>query len=116
MNNLAKLLEPLNSENADLHDQGVGHSGMAHLADVQETLQRFFIDNSCIGGKDHDLMHVATMRCTCPGVEKVVRWCKVCGAVVIDRDIDGRTQPGGITAMQHPKLSVAVTNLTHIAL
>ena len=35
--------------------------------------------------------------------ETVVRWCKDCGAVVVDKDIDGRTHPGYVRKMQFPK-------------
>lgn len=34
----------------------------------------------------------------------VVRWCKDCGAVVIDCDYDNRTNPGQIMKMRFPKL------------
>lgn len=34
--------------------------------------------------------------------ETVVRWCSVCGAIVIDIDVDGRTQPGGVMAAKLP--------------
>jgi len=33
----------------------------------------------------------------------VVRWCTNCGAVVVDMDYDGRTQPGAIVKMKFPK-------------
>jgi hypothetical protein len=36
--------------------------------------------------------------------ETVVRWCPTCGAVVIDTDFDGRTNPGAIMKMKFPKL------------
>ena len=36
------------------------------------------------------------------GEAKVVRWCEICGAVVIDLDCDGRTDPGRIMAMKFP--------------
>jgi len=32
----------------------------------------------------------------------VVRWCSICGAIVIDRDHDGRTSPGIIMRMTLP--------------
>lgn len=35
--------------------------------------------------------------------ETVVRWCPTCGAVVIDVDIDGRTNPGAIMKMKFPE-------------
>lgn len=34
---------------------------------------------------------------------KVVRWCRVCGAIVVDLDVDGRTYPGYYTKMIIPK-------------
>lgn len=36
--------------------------------------------------------------------EKVVRWCKFCGAVVVDLEIDNRTHPGRYMEMQFPEL------------
>ena len=36
--------------------------------------------------------------------ETVVRWCRLCGALTVDIDCDGRTQPGGVMAMRLPKL------------
>ena len=33
---------------------------------------------------------------------KVVRWCRDCGGVVVDRDYDGRTNPGAIMGMIFP--------------
>ena len=36
---------------------------------------------------------------------EVVRWCKECGAIVIDLDYDGHTQPGRVRAMEFPKVS-----------
>lgn len=32
----------------------------------------------------------------------VVRWCRDCGAVVIDEDCDGRTNPGSVRSMRFP--------------
>ncbi len=34
----------------------------------------------------------------------VVRWCEMCGAVVVDRDYDGRTNPGAVRIMQFPQI------------
>lgn len=33
---------------------------------------------------------------------EVVRWCKDCGAVVVDLDYDGRTNAGAVRKMQFP--------------
>lgn len=32
----------------------------------------------------------------------VVRWCKICGAIVVDVDFDGRTNPGQGMKMKFP--------------
>lgn len=34
---------------------------------------------------------------------EVVRWCRICGAIVIDGDFDGRTNPGQVMKMKYPK-------------
>jgi hypothetical protein len=49
---------------------------------------------------DHDLVEVSRH-----GYEEhyVVRWCRVCGAVVGDVDYDGRTSPGRSFKMMGPK-------------
>ena len=35
----------------------------------------------------------------------VVRWCSICGAVVIDTEHDGRTYPGRMMQMKIPKIT-----------
>lgn len=40
--------------------------------------------------------------------ETVVRWCPDCGAVVVDKDIDGRTFAGNVRKLQAPKLAITV--------
>ena len=35
--------------------------------------------------------------------DEVVRWCKECGAVVVDIEVDGRVQPGRVMPMKFPK-------------
>jgi hypothetical protein len=35
--------------------------------------------------------------------DEVVRWCKKCGAVVVDVEVDGRVQPGRVMPMKFPK-------------
>ncbi len=39
----------------------------------------------------------------CDNEEKVVRWCKDCGAIVVDLDYDGRTNPGHYMKMRLPE-------------
>lgn len=38
--------------------------------------------------------------------ENVVRWCPTCGAVVVDKEIDGRVFPGTIRKLQAPQLAI----------
>ncbi len=33
-------------------------------------------------------------------VDNVVRWCPLCGAIVVDADVDGRVYPGKIMPMK----------------
>jgi hypothetical protein len=37
--------------------------------------------------------------------EKVVRWCSVCGAIVVDADFDNRTNPGYYMGMKFPEIT-----------
>jgi hypothetical protein len=39
-------------------------------------------------------------------VSNVVRWCPSCGAVVVDQDFDGRTNPGAIRKIGGPTYGV----------
>lgn len=55
----------------------------------------------------HDLIRV--MQCrnpNAPNAFSVVRWCKCCGAIVIDADVDGRTLPGEIMPMRFASSTV----------
>lgn len=36
--------------------------------------------------------------------DNIVRWCQICGAVVVDFDYDNRTKTGYVMAMKLPKL------------
>jgi hypothetical protein len=38
-------------------------------------------------------------------VDAVVRWCEICGAIVIDVEFDNRTQPGRIMKMKGPTVT-----------
>lgn len=57
----------------------------------------------CIEG-NHDLIEIHRTYHTYDE-EQVVRWCRVCGSVVVDVDIDGRTMAGSILQMISPKIS-----------
>jgi len=43
-----------------------------------------------------------------PLSENVIRWCKNCGAIVVDVDYDGRTNPGYVMKMKFPKIMYAL--------
>ena len=34
----------------------------------------------------------------------VAQWCRFCGAAVVDREVDGRTQPGAQMKMQFSQI------------
>jgi len=54
---------------------------------------------------NHDLKEIHRSLHDCIGdVDAVVRWCKECGAVVVDADRDGRTFAGRISEMKFPKI------------
>ena len=53
----------------------------------------------------HDLVRVMTKPAGEPGVDYVTRWCQNCGAIVIDADVDGRTQPGAGSSMAFPRIA-----------
>lgn len=50
----------------------------------------------------HDLEVIDAVPDQMPGAYRVVRWCKLCGAVVVDLDYDGRTSPGAVVPMKFP--------------
>lgn len=37
--------------------------------------------------------------------EKITRWCEYCGAIVIDKEIDGKVIPGFYIEMQFPLIA-----------
>lgn len=54
------------------------------------------------GAHSAEFLRVLCSYGTSPVEVSVVRWCSVCGAVVIDTDYDNRTKPGGIMSMRFP--------------
>jgi hypothetical protein len=58
----------------------------------------------CIDGKDHELEIIYETLENGVGCSTVVRWCSVCGGIVVDLDVDNRTMPGGISKMKFPKI------------
>ena len=57
---------------------------------------------NCIKGK-HTLTDIMSVT-HWDESQQVVRWCTVCGSVVIDVDFDGRTKPGDALEMQFSDL------------
>lgn len=53
-------------------------------------------------GKNHPLVLILVSEDEYDG-DAVAKWCPDCGAVVVDRVIDGRVSPGGIKKMRFPK-------------
>lgn len=64
---------------------------------------------SCVATRGpHDLQDISRRGTgEGPGITEVVRWCCNCGAVVVDIDVDGRTDPGRALPMQFPKLALS---------
>lgn len=62
-------------------------------------------------GADHEFEVISSRSAGDPGVSAVVRWCSRCGGVVVDADIDGRTDPGRFAAMRFPATVAAVAKL-----
>lgn len=52
-------------------------------------------------GHFHDLVDISWSRSDI-GLN-IVRWCETCGAIVVDKEVDGRLYPGNIQAMMFPK-------------
>lgn len=57
----------------------------------------------CSSG-DHDLIEIYRVH-NLYDEDHVVRWCKICGSVVVDLDYDGKTNPGRIMKMMGPVIS-----------
>ena len=55
----------------------------------------------CLKGK-HDLIEISSSFSEMGIADEVVRWCKTCGSVVIDAEIDGEIKPGGYAKMRIP--------------
>ena len=55
----------------------------------------------CYNKKPHEFV-VVYSNCEYDGTEPTVRWCRNCGAIVVDIDVDGRTDPGRILPLTLP--------------
>lgn len=55
----------------------------------------------CLKG-NHDLIEIYRSSYSYDE-EGVVRWCRVCGSIVVDLEYDGRIHPGDIMKMLGPK-------------
>lgn len=59
------------------------------------------IEQDCLQG-NHKLESITELS-HWDGSTNVVRWCSVCGAIVIDTDVDGRVYPGQVRPMRFPQ-------------
>lgn len=58
---------------------------------------------NCFTGNKHTGELIELYRVSISDLEEeVVRWCAVCGAVVIDLESDGRVYPGRVAKMRFP--------------
>ena len=65
--------------------------------------------SECTKG-NHDLIVIARSNIS-TGTEKVVRWCRTCGAIVVDLDVDGNTNPGYYEKLRAPALAVDISKI-----
>lgn len=66
----------------------------------------YFVE--CESGGKHKLKKIYEVE-TGPGLSEVVRWCSDCGAIVVDNDFDGRTNPGVVMSMKRPLIVLIAT-------
>jgi len=67
----------------------------------------------CIEGKVHKgdyLIEIYRISQPCPGEDNVVYWCKECGAITIDTEMDGRLMRH-IRKMEFPKTLDLISKL-----
>ena len=61
---------------------------------------------------NHKLIEIYRVLYDCIGdVDAVVRWCEICGAIVVDAEFDNRTQPGRIMKMKGPAITCGLSSL-----
>lgn len=63
-------------------------------------------------GKNHSFKIIYSRTFSSYDEFAIVRWCKDCGAVVVDIDMDGRTFPGAIRGIEFPNVSNLLKTLT----
>ena len=57
----------------------------------------------CIKSGNHDLEFIYGTETW--EKDTYVRWCKNCGAIVVDVEYDGRLRPGEIMKMKYPEIT-----------
>lgn len=80
-----------------------GVNGSPTPANLMSTQYRLLVCNS----GQHELKEIFRTREDAAGVCEVVRWCQVCGSVVVDTDVDGRVKKGDIMKMQVSRVAQA---------
>ncbi len=72
------------------------------LPNARDLKLRINIMERCKPGKHSLVVILSVNNWDC---SEVVRWCRVCGSVVVDIDVDNRTQPGRIMKMRTPQIA-----------
>jgi len=61
---------------------------------------------ACLSG-EHELKSIYIRPFPYDSTE-VVRWCRICGSIVVDLDIDRRTFPGKVMKIKSPLITKSV--------
>lgn len=64
----------------------------------------------CKNGKHHLIVIYSSLYDCIGEVYAVIRWCKNCGAVVVDTEVDNRISPGKIMEMRFPEITKGKNN------
>lgn len=88
-------------KNLRLHSNGVlvecdSYENIIQGGSVANKIQQCLKDN-------HDLMEIYRASYSNKG-DAVVKWCRTCGAVVVDLEYDGKIVSGGVIKMMKSKL------------
>jgi hypothetical protein len=73
-----------------------------NFSDSEQALKELLV--SCEKGY-HALKSIFKEYDVAPCVENVVRWCSICGSVVVDQDSAGIVFPGRIMPMKSPAIT-----------
>jgi len=60
---------------------------------------------------NHKLVEIYRSRHAMGGADDVVRWCEVCGSIVVDIDFDNRTNPGQVMKLKGSNIGKGLLSL-----